>query len=55
MGYMGMYCNIPKAIFYLLQGDYRRFRSRAGSSSQAEHAAGALLKYCVVLLEGSGT
>ena len=25
MGYMGIlsYCNIPKAIFYLLKGDYR--------------------------------
>ena len=23
MGYMGSYYNIPKAIFYLLKGDYR--------------------------------
>ena len=23
MGYMGSYYNIPKAMFYLLKGDYR--------------------------------
>ena len=23
MGYMGSYYNIPKAIFYILKGDYR--------------------------------
>ena len=26
MGYMGSYDNIPKAIFYLLQGDYRALK-----------------------------
>ena len=25
MGYMGSYYNIPKAMFYLLKGDYIKF------------------------------
>ena len=30
MGYMGSYYSIPKAIFYLLKGDYRIYRVCSG-------------------------